>query len=73
MSEVNMGDRVEKDWRELCVAVQNELDPTKLSLLIQDLIEALDRGERKRHTSFPPDAIDNHRREGKVGTECASA
>ena len=45
--EVNMGDGMQKDWRELCVAVTNENEDTKLSLLVQLLIEALDPGERR--------------------------
>ena len=47
-----MADHVQKDWRELCVAVQNERDPTKLSSLIRELIEALDKKEQSwRSTS----------------------
>jgi hypothetical protein len=41
-----MADGMQKDWRDLCVAVTNESDPTKLSSLVQELIEALDKGER---------------------------
>jgi len=49
-----MADGMQKDWRELCLAVTNEADPAKLSLLVQDLIEALDKGERSwRHRVFP--------------------
>ena len=62
----------EKDWRDLCVAVTNEKDSTKLISLIQELTEALDRGKRSsRHTL--PDAIDTHRQESRVGTVCVSA
>ena len=52
-----MADDTQKDWRELCVAVTNEKDSTKLSSLIEELIEALDRGEQSwRHaSSCPPD------------------
>jgi hypothetical protein len=46
MSEVKMADGMKRDWRELCVAVTNENDSTKLSSLVQEFIEALDRGER---------------------------
>ena len=46
MSEVKMAKNVQRDWRELCVAVTNESDSTKLSSLVQELLEALDRGER---------------------------
>ena len=53
-----MSDGVQKDWRELCVAVTNESDSTKLSSLVQELIEALDTGERSwRPTLCPPDTI----------------
>ena len=53
-----MADGAQKDWRELCVAVTRESDSTKLSSLVQELIEALDRGERRwRHNVYPPDAI----------------
>lgn len=62
-----------RDWRELCFAVTNEQDSTKLSSLVQELIEALDKAERSwRHCSFPAHAIDTHRQENKVGTVCAS-
>jgi hypothetical protein len=47
-----MADDMQKDWRELCVAVTNETDSTKLGSLVQNLIEALDEGERRwRHTN----------------------
>jgi len=53
-----MADGMQKDWRELCVAVTNETDSTRLTSLVQELIEALDRGERSwRHTIPPSDAI----------------
>jgi len=45
-----MADGMQNDWRELCVAVTNERDSTKLTSLVQDLIEALDRGERRWRT-----------------------
>jgi hypothetical protein len=70
----DMADDKQKDWRDLCVAVANEKDSTKLISLIQELIEALDRCERSwRHTACPPDAIDKHRQESLVGTLCVSA
>ena len=51
-------DGMQKDWRELCVAVTNESDLSKLSSLIQKLIEALDKGERSWRQPIPgPDAI----------------
>jgi len=68
-----MADGRQNDWRELCVAVTNERDSTKLSSLVQELIEALDRGERSwRHNSCPPDAT-THRQESRVGRVCVSA
>lgn len=52
-----MADGVHKDLRELCVAVTNESDSTKLTSLVQELIEALDKSERSwRHTLRPPSA-----------------
>jgi hypothetical protein len=69
-----MADGKQKDWRELCVAVTSEKDSAKLISLIQELIDAQDRGERKwRHPSSPPAAIDTHRQESRVGTICVSA
>jgi hypothetical protein len=68
-----MADGMQKDWRELCVAVTNEKDSRKLISLIQELTEALDRRERNwRPPSSPPHAIDTHRQENKVGTVCVS-
>lgn len=53
-----MADGMQKNWRELCVAVTNETDSTRLTSLVQELIEALDRGERRwRHPTPTPDAI----------------
>ena len=53
-----MADDMQKDWRELCVAVTNETDSTRLTSLVRELIEALDRGERSwRHPNPTPDAI----------------
>ena len=52
-----MADSVQKDWRELCVAVTNETDSTKLTSLIQELVEALDRGKQNWHHAIrPPNA-----------------
>ena len=49
-------------WRELCLAVTNEKDSTKLTSLVQELIEALDKGERSWcHPQRPPEAIENNR------------
>ena len=53
-----MADGMQKDWRELCIAVTNETDSTQLTSLVQELIEALDSGERRwRHPNPMPDAI----------------
>ena len=62
-SEVNMADGMQKDWRELCVAVTAESDSTKLSSLVRELIEALERGERswRHHAIRMPDAIVTNR------------
>jgi hypothetical protein len=51
-------DGVQKDWRELCASVTTERDSTKLTSLVQELIEALDKGERSwRHPIPPSDPI----------------
>ncbi len=44
-------DRTE-DWRELCEAAANELDPTKLMNLITELNRALEKREQKRRTNY---------------------
>jgi hypothetical protein len=41
-----MAGRKQRDWRELCAAVTSETDSTKLDSLVQELIRALDEGER---------------------------
>ena len=57
-----MADGMRENWRELCVAVTNETNSTKLSSLIQELIEALDRGERSwRYPSRTSDTIPANR------------
>ena len=48
-----MADGMQKDWRELCEAVTKESDSTRLSSLVQELIEALDRGERSWRRPIP--------------------
>jgi predicted Zn-dependent peptidase len=61
-----MADGMQRDWRELCVAVTNESDSTRLSSLAQELIEALDRAERRwRHPACSPDAIATNREAAK--------
>ena len=53
-----MANGIQQDWRELCMAVINEQDCAKLSSLVRELVEALDKGERNWHqVSCPPDAI----------------
>jgi hypothetical protein len=41
-----MAGRKPRDWRELCAAVTNETDCKTLDSLVQELIRALDEGER---------------------------
>ena len=41
-----MAGRQQRDWCELCVAVTNETDSKKLDSMVQELIRALDEGER---------------------------
>jgi len=48
-----MADVMQRDWRELCVAVTNETDPTTLTSLVQELVEALDRAERSWRCPAP--------------------
>jgi hypothetical protein len=67
-----MADGMQKDWRELCVAVTNEMDSTKLTSLVQELIEALDRSKRSSPHTLS-DTIDKPRQESRVGTVCVSA
>lgn len=57
-TELNMSDGMRKDWRDLCVTVANESDSTMLTSLVQELIEAIDEGERSwRHTIPPSGAV----------------
>ena len=57
-----MADGRRKDWRELCLAVTNERDTAKLTSLVQELIEALDKGERSwRPPTRPPGSIETNR------------
>jgi hypothetical protein len=44
-------DRV-KDWRELCKAAANELDPKKLMALIAEITRALDERDKKRNIAI---------------------
>jgi hypothetical protein len=59
MNEERTEDRT-KDWRELCKAAANELDPAKLMELIGELNRALDERDKKRrrgneNEEEPPD------------------
>lgn len=47
-----MADGMQKNWRELCLAVTNETDSTKLSSLVQELIEALDSSHQIWHQTI---------------------
>jgi hypothetical protein len=47
MNEERTEDRT-KDWRELCKAAANELDPAKLMELIGELTRALDERDKRR-------------------------
>lgn len=38
-----------KDWRELCEAAANELDPKKLMALIAEMTRALDERDERRN------------------------
>ena len=46
-----------KDWRELCKAAANELDPEKLMHLIAELTRALD--ERDKDRMLPRKSLDD--------------
>ena len=41
-----MAEGMKRDWRELCLAVTNESDSTKLDSLLRQLIEALDEANK---------------------------
>jgi hypothetical protein len=62
-----MADGMQEDWRELCVAVTNETDSTRLSSLVQQLIVALDKGERNWRRTIPQSgATETHQQQGSV-------
>jgi hypothetical protein len=53
-----MAGHKQRDWRELCAAVANETDSSKLDSMVQELIRALDEGEREwRSIICPPEAM----------------
>ena len=45
-----------RDWRELCAAVSKETNSEKLVSLVQELIVALDEGERSCRPLATPEA-----------------
>jgi len=53
-----------KDWRELCSAAANEVDPVKLMNLIAELTKALDERDKKRCTT-PVENPENESRGAK--------
>jgi hypothetical protein len=61
-----MADGVQRDWRERCVAVTNESDSTKLTSLVQELIEALDKGERGWRSHYSPVAPNHGESENRL-------
>jgi len=50
-----------KDWRELCSAAANEVDPAKLMNLIAELTKALDERDKKRRTNTAENPENNSR------------
>lgn len=63
-----MAGRKQRDWRELCAAVTTEVDSKKLDSLVQELIRALDEGEREwRFSICSPD--DNRHEAGSSPVE----
>ena len=43
-----------KDWRELCKAAANEVDPRKLMALVAELTRALDERDARRNIATEP-------------------
>lgn len=73
-----MPDSRQKDWRELCIAVTNESDSAKLSPLVEELIEALERANKVgiQKCELSPSPVDpgNHGwRWGGEGSDGTSA
>jgi hypothetical protein len=53
-----MAGHKQRDWRELCAIAASEPDSKKLDSLVQELIRALDEGEREwRHAFCSPNTI----------------
>ena len=44
-----------KDWRELCKAAANELDPNRLMALVAEINRALDERDKKRNIAIEND------------------
>jgi len=44
-----------KDWRELCKAAANELDPNRLMALAAEINRALDERDKKRNIAIEND------------------
>lgn len=49
-----------KDWRELCKAAAQELDPAKLTDIIAELIKSLDERDRNRPNGTGENASDDN-------------
>jgi hypothetical protein len=60
-----------KDWRELCKAVANELDPGKLMDLVAQLTRALDERDKKRRRITVDDPDDKDRTAGSLQSQPA--
>ena len=41
-----------RDWRELCKAAANEVDPRKLMALVAEITRALDERDKKRNIAI---------------------
>ena len=55
-SEVEMTESKSADWRELCAAAVNEHDATKLTCLVNQIIQAFDEAlmpRESKETTFP--------------------
>jgi|HubBroStandDraft_1064217.scaffolds.fasta_scaffold11162_2 hypothetical protein len=70
MNEVRTESRT-KDWREICKAAANELDPAKLMDLIGELNRALDERDKRRRRRTGEDPPDNNCRAISLQGEAA--
>jgi hypothetical protein len=48
-----------KDWRELCKAAANELDPKKLMALVAEITRALDERDASRNIAGENERIES--------------